>query len=160
MGSLWGLPAQLLESHFEQSSQICDRVQSCFTSTRKLLTICNCLSVRQLVFYQTVMMMHKTVKTGLPKHEAHEPKDFLQLPITNKTATNGSIRWNLQHQDFPHPEQLCLQGAQGLQHDPSQHQGLKDREYIQDQAQEVGDWKCEYFLIYLIIMYLIILMTI
>ena len=32
---------------------------SCFTSTRRLLTACKWLSVRQLVFYQTVIMTHK-----------------------------------------------------------------------------------------------------
>ena len=64
---------------------------TCFTSTRKLLTSCNWLSVRQLVFYQTVMMMHKTVKTGLPKHMNHKMSS--NFPYQTRQATRGSIRY-------------------------------------------------------------------
>ena len=64
---------------------------SCFTSTRKLLARCNWLSVRQLVFYQTVIMMHKTMKTGLPKYL--KQKMSSNFPYQTRQATNGSIRY-------------------------------------------------------------------
>ena len=37
-----------------------------FAPTRMLLAKCNWLSVRQLVFYQTVIMTHKTMLTESP----------------------------------------------------------------------------------------------
>ena len=39
---------------------------SCFTSTRKLLDTCGWLSVKQLVMYQTTIMVHKTFQTSKP----------------------------------------------------------------------------------------------
>ena len=62
-----------------------------FTSTRKLLSACNWLSVRQLVFYQTVIMMHKTMKTGLPKHMKNKLSS--NFPYQTRQATNGNIRY-------------------------------------------------------------------
>ena len=60
---------------------------NCFNSTRKLLARCNWLSVRQLVFYQTVIMMHRTMKTGLPKHM--KQKMSSNFPYQTRQATNG-----------------------------------------------------------------------
>ena len=39
---------------------------SCFTSTKRLMTMCSWLSVKQLVVYQTVDMFHKIVTSGTP----------------------------------------------------------------------------------------------
>ena len=39
---------------------------SCFTLTRKLLDTCGWLSVKQLVMYQTTIMVHKTFQTSKP----------------------------------------------------------------------------------------------
>ena len=41
---------------------------SCFTSTRRLMDSCSWLSVKQLVMYQTVIMVHKTIKMAKPKY--------------------------------------------------------------------------------------------
>ena len=64
---------------------------SCFTSTSRLLSTCNWLSVRQLVFYQTVIMTHKTVFTGCPKFI--KKKLSTSFPYQTRQATNGSIRY-------------------------------------------------------------------
>ena len=62
-----------------------------FTSTRRLLSACKWLSVRQLVFYQSVTMVHKMVKTGLPKPVS--TKLLSSFPYQTRQATNGSIRY-------------------------------------------------------------------
>ena len=60
-----------------------------YTSTRKLLSACNWLSVRQLVFYQTGLMVHKMVKTGLPRQI--NAKLLSRFPYQTRQATNGDI---------------------------------------------------------------------
>ena len=62
-----------------------------FTSTRKLLTTCNWLSVRQLVFYQTVILTHKTLTTGYPTYMKQRMSS--NYPYRTRQATNGSIRY-------------------------------------------------------------------
>ena len=69
----------------------CVTRSSSFTPTRKLLSACNWLSVRQLVFYQTVVMVHKMIKTGLPKPVSS--KLLVSFPYQTRQATNGSIRY-------------------------------------------------------------------
>ena len=64
---------------------------SCFTSTRRLLTACNWLSVRQLVFYQTVIMTHKIMLTNSPQYM--KKKLSTNYPYRTRQATNGSIRY-------------------------------------------------------------------
>ena len=64
---------------------------NCFTSTRRLLSTCNWLSVRQLVFYQTVIMTHKTMLTGTPKFM--KQKFSTNYPYRTRQATTGSIRY-------------------------------------------------------------------
>ena len=61
-----------------------------YTSTRRLLSACNWLSVRQLVFYQTVLMVHKMVISGLPRHMHN--KFSTRFPYQTRQATNGNIR--------------------------------------------------------------------
>ena len=63
---------------------------SCFTSTRRLMDSCGWLSVKQLVVYQSVIMIHKTMKTESPSY-IHSR---LNNPYTYRTRqnTSGSIR--------------------------------------------------------------------
>ena len=63
---------------------------SCFTSTRRLLDSCNWLSVKQLVVYQTLIMIHKTLQSGTPSYLFNR----LSTPHSYKTrqGTSGSIR--------------------------------------------------------------------
>ena len=63
---------------------------SCFTSTRRLMDSCGWLSVKQLVIYQSVIMIHKTMKTESPSY-IHSR---LSNPYTYRTRqnTSGSIR--------------------------------------------------------------------
>ena len=39
-----------------------------FISTRELLKQCNFLSVRQMVYYHSVALVHKTLKNEAPEH--------------------------------------------------------------------------------------------
>ena len=61
-----------------------------FTSTRRLMDSCGWLSVKQLVVYQSVIMIHKTMKTESPSY-IHSR---LNNPYTYRTRqnTSGSIR--------------------------------------------------------------------
>ena len=52
---------------------------------------CNWFSVRQHVFYQTVIMMHNTMKTGLPMKMKH--KKSSDFPYRTGQATNRNIRY-------------------------------------------------------------------
>ena len=63
---------------------------SCFTSTRRLMDSCGWLSVKQLVVYQTVIMIHKSMKTESPSYIYSR----LSNPDTFRTrqSTSGSIR--------------------------------------------------------------------
>ena len=61
-----------------------------FISTRKLLLKCNWLSVKQQVFYQTVVMTHKTKLTQSP-HYLWE-KTNTSYPYRTRQSTSGCIR--------------------------------------------------------------------
>ena len=55
---------------------------SCFTSTRRLMTTCNWLSVKQLVVYQTVTMVHNTILSGSPFYMNEQlSSNFHQLGV-------------------------------------------------------------------------------
>ena len=63
---------------------------SCYTSTRRLMDSCHWLSVKQLVVYQTVVMIHKIVKSGSPYY-IHE-RLSADYPYQTRLATTGGIR--------------------------------------------------------------------
>ena len=65
--------------------------QSWFTPTHVLLKMCNWLSVRQLVFYQTGIMTHKILKTGNPLYLGN--KMISDFPYRTRLATTGAIRY-------------------------------------------------------------------
>ena len=64
---------------------------NCFTSTKELLKTCNWLSVRQMVFYFTVLTTHKTIMNGAPKYL----KDRLcsNFPYRTRQKTQGELRF-------------------------------------------------------------------
>ena len=63
---------------------------SCFTSTRKLMERCGWLTVKQLVVFQTTLMVHKTLISGRP----HYMTSRLSSDYTYRTRqhSTGSIR--------------------------------------------------------------------
>ena len=65
-------------------------VGCCRWSKRKLLDKVGWLSVRQLVFFHTVLQAHKTIKSGLPNplHQAIS----CQYPYRTRLTTSGMIR--------------------------------------------------------------------
>ena len=52
---------------------------------------CRWLSVRQLVFYQTVLQVHKAVVSGKPDHLSK--KFSTDHPYRTRQATGGSLRF-------------------------------------------------------------------
>ena len=63
---------------------------SCFTSTRKLMDKCGWLTVKQLVVFQTTIMVHKTLSSSRP----HYMNNRLSSDFTYRTRqqSTGSIR--------------------------------------------------------------------
>jgi hypothetical protein len=62
-----------------------------FTPKRKLLKMCNWLSIKQLVFYQSVIMAHKIATTSSPFSLA--AKMSTTHPRRTRQATTGCIRF-------------------------------------------------------------------
>ena len=61
-----------------------------FNSIRKLLYKCNWLSVKKQVFYQTVIMTHKTKLTQSPQYVWE--KIYNSYPYRTRQSTSGCIR--------------------------------------------------------------------
>ena len=59
-------------------------------SKQKLLDKVGWLSVRQLIFYHTVLQVHKTLQTGVPKH-LHQSLSG-SYPRNTRSSANGQIR--------------------------------------------------------------------
>ena len=64
---------------------------SCFTSTKKLLDTCGWLSVKQLVMYQTTIMVHKTFLTSKPFY-LHGRLSNEHSCYRTRQQTSGCIR--------------------------------------------------------------------
>ena len=64
---------------------------SWYTPTRQLLSQCNWLSINQLIFYQTVLQVHRVVKSGSPLYLS----DRLDTEHVYNTrqAAGGCVRW-------------------------------------------------------------------
>ena len=63
---------------------------SCFTSTKKLMDTCGWLTVKQLVMYQTTIMVHKTFMTNKPYY-LHSRLDT-EHSYRTRQHTSGCIR--------------------------------------------------------------------
>ena len=64
---------------------------SLYTPLRKLLRQCGWLSVNQLVFYQSVLTIHKVKVTGNPKYISEKINN--EHPYSTRQATGGEIRF-------------------------------------------------------------------
>ena len=91
---LWGGT----ESYLTKSLQVLQNraariVVGCnwFTPTRALLKKCSWLSVKQMIFYQSVHLTHKIVKNGSPLYLAQ--KMSTTHPYRTRQATSGGIRF-------------------------------------------------------------------
>ena len=62
-----------------------------FTSTRRLMGACNWLSVKQLVVYQTVIMIYKTLRTESPCY-LHSRLCTSPHPFRTRQSSMGNIR--------------------------------------------------------------------
>ena len=91
--------------------------QSCFTNTRLLLAKCNWMSVRQLAFYQTILITHKIIKSGRPFYLYQKMSS--QHPYKTRQAADGGFRFrdNFAGKKGGETWQLFLQGSYWL------HQG-------------------------------------
>ena len=64
--------------------------RSQYTPIRRLLTECNWLSIRQLVFYHSVILIHKAILTGYPKFMKDNVSS--SYPYRTRQESNGLIR--------------------------------------------------------------------
>ena len=74
-----------------------------FTSKRKLLKKCNWLSIKQLIFYQSVILAHKIATTSSPFYLA--AKMCTTHPRKTRQATSGCIRFGEQFSANQNPIQ-------------------------------------------------------
>ena len=74
-----------------------------FTPKRKLLKKCNWLSIKQLIFYQSVILAQKIATTSSPFYLA--AKMNTTHPIETRQATSGCIRFGEQFSANQNPIQ-------------------------------------------------------
>jgi hypothetical protein len=91
--------------------------KSWFTATRLLLEECKWLSVRQLVFYHSVLSTHKVVMSG--KHLYLYQAMSTAHPLNTRQAAGGQIRMG---ENFD--------SKQGLVHDGFKYRAAKDYNLI------------------------------
>ena len=60
-----------------------------YTPTRELIKQCNWLSINQLVFYQTVLQVHRVVQSGSPLYLSSK----LETVYTTRQGAGGCVRW-------------------------------------------------------------------
>ena len=98
--TLWGGAQEYLLSALQVQQLTAARVVcgfgSKFWSKRRLLNQVGWLSVRQLIFYHTVIQTHKTMVTKKPK--ALYQSLSTNYPYITRGATTGLIRENLDFQ--------------------------------------------------------------
>ena len=69
----------------------CVTRQSWFTPTRRLLSQCSWLSIRQLVFYHTVLTFYKILKSSKPLYLSNKlSRDY---PYPTRLAAGGCVRY-------------------------------------------------------------------
>ena len=77
-----------------------------FTPTNQLLARCNWLSVKQMIFYHTVLQAHVSITSGAPRY--FKEKLGNNFPYQTRLSTSGGIRFadnfdgkkSLSHQSF------------------------------------------------------------
>ena len=68
---------------------------SWFTATRRLLNQCNWLSIKQLIFYHSAIIVYRTTKTRTPLYLSQHLST--EHPYPTRLATGGGIRFEGTH---------------------------------------------------------------
>ena len=79
-----------------------------YTSVRRILSQCNWLSIRQLIFYQCAVAVYRTLKSGVPVYLSKYLKS--DHPLDTRLGRSGSIRLTGRWGDVvenPQLEQKC-----------------------------------------------------
>ena len=87
--------------------------KSWFTPTRQLLKECKWLSVHQLVFYHTILQVHKVMISGQP--ENLRKKFITDHPYRTRQAAGGGLRYGEEYD-----------GTSGLSHNSFFYRGTID----------------------------------
>ena len=93
--TVWGGAQQYLLKRLQVQQLTAARAVCGFTSffwsKKKLLDRVNWLSIRQLIFFHTVLQAHKTIQTGIPRviHESISTN----YPYRTRSASSGLIRF-------------------------------------------------------------------
>ena len=66
---------------------------SWYTSTRQLLKQCGWMSIKQLIFYHTVLTISRILKSGKPVYL--RSKLSTDFPYPTRQATGGNLRLNM-----------------------------------------------------------------
>ena len=69
--------------------------KSWYTPTRQLLKECNWLNVKQLIFYQSVLLVHKVLLSGKPV--SIRKKFITDHPFFTRQATSGGLRGGVEY---------------------------------------------------------------
>ena len=107
-----------------------------FTSTRRLLIKCNWLSIKQLIFFQTVTMTHKMM---LNKSPYYMHKKFnMNYPYDTRQATGGGLRFG---QEYGATSELIhrsfhYRGTQGYNRIPVQIRKVKNIETFKNKLKQ------------------------
>ena len=126
---LWGGTEAYLLAHLQVLQNKAARAvtgKSWFTPTRQLLRECKWLNVKQLVFYQSVLQVHKVLLTGKPF--SVRKKFITDHPFLTRQATGGGLRFGqnyvasseLRHKSFH------FRGTQGYNRIPADIRKIKN----------------------------------
>ena len=91
--SLWGGTEEYLLSSLQivqNKAARCVARRSKYTPIEELLKQCGWLSVRQLVFFHSVVQIYKTIKTTYPKYI--NSKLCMEFPYNTRLAQSDSVR--------------------------------------------------------------------
>ena len=91
--SLWGGTEDFLLSSLQIVQNKAARVvakRGIYTPVSDLLRQCGWLSVRQLIYYHSVLLIYKTLKTGFPKYIYN--RLGTNFPYNTRLASSESIR--------------------------------------------------------------------
>ena len=97
--SLWGGAEDYLLNALQVQQNKCARFvtkRGIYTPVVELLRQCGWLSVRQLVYYHSVVQVHKTIITKFPKYIYR--KLSLDFPYSTRLAESASVRRGPQFQ--------------------------------------------------------------
>ena len=126
---LWGGTEAYLLAHLQVLQNKAARAvtgKSWYTPTRQLLKECNWLNVKQLIFYQSVLQVHKVLLSGKP--DSIRRKFITDHPFSTRQATSGGLRFGqgygasseLRHKSF------LYRGTQGYNRIPGHIRKMKN----------------------------------